>query len=98
MPNATDRQSGLPNHKSGWLSLCLCVITMTIVWLLLLPALSHIPSLQAEIENQKARGIDASAMFYTDLDMMDEVLERLENARRKNPTALWLPSNQAELD
>ena len=36
------------------------------------------PAMKQRLEFLDARGIDPSAMFYTELDAMDEILDRME--------------------
>ena len=88
MSPATTRR----NTLRRWLSLGTCLSLVALIWLTILPAVSRHPSLQAEIRDRKARKIDADAMFYTELEAMDDILERVDNFHRTHPTALWLPT------
>ena len=85
---AKKRQSAL--HR--WLSLGICSSAVALIWLIVLPALSRGLGLQTEIHDRQIRGIDATAMFYTDLDLMDDVLKRIDQFHRTHPAALWLPN------
>ena len=60
-----------------------------LIWLSVLPSLGRLPSLREAIDERDAHGIDASAMYYTDLEMMDGVIRRNEQFHRQHPEALW---------
>jgi hypothetical protein len=62
-----------------------------LVWLVVLPSVAHQPRVWASLEAFEAKGIDPSAMFYTELAAMDDVLARLEHFHRRHPGALWAP-------
>lgn len=49
---------------------------MIFIWLRVLPRISHQPRVMERLQRLDAKGIDASAMFYTELPCMDEILER----------------------
>ena len=81
----------MPKHdkprgqSSGVIRLGLCVCLIVAVWLIALPWLATQPKMNARLQWLDERGIDPSAMFYTDLDAMDPILERLECRRRIGP-------------
>ena len=68
----------------------------TAIWLLLLPFLSTQPTIAARIERLESKGIDPSAMFYTELDIMDDISHRWEESKAKHPDALWRPMQAEE--
>ena len=51
-----------------------------------------LPPLRREIETLEEQGIDPSAMFYTELDTMDEVRRRLTETLDEHSDAFWRPS------
>lgn len=56
---------------AGWfIGLALC-------WLIILPWLGSQPSMEAHLRWLDERGIDPSAMYYTELDAMKPILSRL---------------------
>ena len=75
-----------------WGRLAVCCAVLGIIWLGVLPSVSNTAAVRSRIRFLESRGIDPAAMFYTELDAMDGVLERLDNFHRRNPTALWVPS------
>ena len=77
---ADEMQESPPKRWRGsggvWLGLWSCVIAA--VWLLLLPWVARQPETAAYLERLDAQGIDPSAMYYTELDAMKPILERLK--------------------
>ncbi len=59
-------------------------LVVVLVWGWFLPWVSHHRSVKQRLDFLDARGIDPSAMFYTELDVMDEILDELEG-RASNP-------------
>lgn len=49
------------------------------VWCIVLPWYGHLPTMEKHLQFLDDRGIDPSAMFYTELDAMDAILEKIEN-------------------
>lgn len=64
--------------RGDWLRLTIAVSLIAGIWLVWLPRLAREPSRASWLEGLDRQGIDASAMFYTELPMMTELLERLE--------------------
>lgn len=69
---------------SGWLGLAACIAALIVVWGVLLPRLAERPKLAERIEWLDERGIDPSAMYYTELEAMKPILEKL-NIRERRP-------------
>jgi hypothetical protein len=70
--------SSPPRFLKSIASLLASSLVIVLVWGWLLPWVSHYQSVKQRLEFLDARGIDPSAMFYTELDAMDEILDRLE--------------------
>lgn len=87
--NATTTSRG--PSKSGWLPLVIWLAGIACVWLALLPTLAELPEMQARRRLYETRGIDPSAMFYTELDATREALDRWQAFHREHPRALWIP-------
>ena len=60
------------------LALTLASTAVAVVCCVVLPWVSNRPSVQQRIQFLDERGIDASAMFYTELDAMVPILKKLE--------------------
>ena len=54
-----------------------------LAWLVVLPRVAHQPRVRASLEAFEANGIDPSAMFYTELGAMEDVLARLPAGHRQ---------------
>lgn len=76
---------------AGWGSLCAATALIVLVWMVVLPSLAEHPDLKARIRFLDERGIDPAAMFYTELDCLEDVLDRLDHYHRKHAGALWIP-------
>ena len=54
------------------------------VWMVLLPWFAEQPTVEARLQFLEQRGIDPIAMYYTELDAMDEILDRIEDRNRQS--------------
>jgi hypothetical protein len=62
-----------PGNLRGLLA---CLLALAAIWLVLLPWIGSQPAMNARIEWLDQRGIDPSAMYYTELDAMKSILRR----------------------
>lgn len=58
----------------GKLQLAGCICFIAITWCVVLPELSRQPAVAEHLNQLKAAGIDPSAMFYSELDAMEPLL------------------------
>ena len=74
--NNIGRHGEIPSHSknSGCFRLGLWLISVFVVWLVVLPLLGRWEPLQNRIAEQKVKGINPEALFYTDLEMVDSIL------------------------
>lgn len=49
-----------------------------VIWLLLLPWVARQPRMQQHLSELERQGIDGGAMYYTELEVMEKILHRLE--------------------
>lgn len=89
---STDNEKPRSASVGGCCALLLWILLGCVVWCGILPAISRQPRIRAEIEHLDAQRIDPSAMFYTDLELMDDLLPRIDRFQREHPRALWDPS------
>ena len=61
------------------LKFALAVVTIAIVWLVVLPWTARQPAMRSHLQWLDSQGIDPSAMYYTELEVMDEILQRRRN-------------------
>lgn len=75
MPPSTSTSRFL---NSGQWKLLVAVSVLAVVWLGILPWYSRQPAMEAHLQWLDERGIDPSAMYYTELEAMQPILQRLE--------------------
>ncbi len=73
----------------GWRSLCLSVTAIVIVWTVILPWIGSQQPIRSRIEYLDQRGIDPTALYYTDLEAMQRLESDLTAITRSNPNAFW---------
>ena len=66
---------------TGGIRLALATIAMVLTWVFFLPWLAKRPTVEGRLNWLEDRKIDPSAMYYTELEAMDGILERLERSR-----------------
>ncbi len=64
------------------LALLLSVVVLAAAWLVALPWLASRPRVNARLQWLSAHQIDPSAMYYTELEAMEPILERLNRQER----------------
>ncbi len=69
-------------RPSGSIQLAMIVCLLLFVWLMVLPWMATRPGMAAHLDWLEERGIDPSAMYYTELDAMEEILDRIEKRRK----------------
>lgn len=89
-----NEQRSLIARFSGLATAALCVAA---VWLILLPWLASQPAIFSRLVFLEQRGIDPSAMFYTELDAMDPILDRIENRTSKHNSRTRKEQQQEKL-
>ncbi|MFG0264497.1 MAG: hypothetical protein ACF8AM_05010 [Rhodopirellula sp. JB055] len=52
------------------------IALLSIIWLVVLPAYARQPEMHQHLKWLDDRGIDPSAMYYTELDVMDDILAK----------------------
>ena len=72
-PSRSCRQAFRP---AGILSLTVTITVIAVLWLFVLPWIAQEPQMKSHLDWLDERGIDPSAMFYTELDAMGEILRR----------------------
>ena len=59
----------------------LTVAVIGFTWCVILPHLASLPKMRAHSQWLDDSGIDPSAMYYTELPVMEPILQRLERSR-----------------
>jgi hypothetical protein len=76
--NAQHSLASETNRRNGIWKLTFAMATIACLWCMVLPWYASQPSMKEHLEFLDDRGIDPSAMFYTELDAMDVILEKIE--------------------
>ena len=69
------------NVSRGRVRLALICIAIACVWCWLLPRLAQTDTVRKRSNWLEERGIDPAAMYYTDLPLLEPVLQRIEGRR-----------------
>ena len=57
----------------------LAIVAITaFTWLVLLPWIARQPEMKSHLSELDRQGIDGGAMYYTELEVMDRILAKLE--------------------
>lgn len=64
------------------MKLAVALAAVAAVWLVLLPQTAQRPAMQSHIQWLDDQGVDPSAMYYTELEMMQPLLERMAVEKR----------------
>ncbi len=67
-------------HAKRWTVLMTIALGVGIIWCSLLPWIATRPATRQRLNFLDQRGIDPSAMFYTELKAMDRILEKIESS------------------
>ena len=62
-----------------------------LIWLVILPWMASRPRMEAHLEWLDARGVDPSAMYYTELEMMQPIFDRMAMEKRMRRAARQQP-------
>ncbi len=73
----------MQTRDNAWRALALSGLALALVWGVALPWLSARPAVRDRLRFLDAKGIDASAMYYTELEAMGPILDRLEAPRAR---------------
>lgn len=81
----------MPSLISRHKRLCFSVFWTLIAlsWLVVLPWLGRQPARAARLRTLDEAGIDPSAMYYSELEMMPDTVRRLEQLHAREPRLLW---------
>lgn len=63
---------------SGTTRLFAASAAILLIWGWGLPWIAQLPTIDKRLQFLDERGIDPSAMYYTELDAMDKILQRIE--------------------
>ncbi len=73
----------------GWLGLVAGACAMLVVWLVVLPWFAGLPPIRRHIQFMQEKKIDPNAMYYTELETMTEMIDRVRRLRRGEHVPGW---------
>ena len=76
-------------NRGGWLRLGFATLLTLFVWTITLPWVAECPVVRRRIERLDRKGIDPSAMFYTDLPAMENILKQVSEINENHPGLFW---------
>jgi len=62
-----------------WLAFVGIILVMSVLWLLVLPAVSELPHVETMISRHHQLGIDPSAKFYSELDATEPAYQSIQS-------------------
>lgn len=75
-----------PDRRQGLIRLATISAVAAVIWMLVLPLLSTLPQVAAHLQWLEDQRVDPSAMYYTEVDALKPVLQRLnERGRVRSP-------------
>jgi hypothetical protein len=87
-----ENSPGDRRHRSGVGRLSFALFLVAAAWLFLLPWLASLPAINGHIRWLDERGIDPSAMYYTELDAMKPILRQVNDRLRRGARETDEPS------
>ncbi|MEM1069891.1 MAG: hypothetical protein AAGI63_13410 [Planctomycetota bacterium] len=69
------------SHASAvrrWSALVAISVSILFIWLIILPWISDRPAMKQHLSELDRQGIDGGAMYYTELEVMDRILDKIE--------------------
>lgn len=77
--------------------LAACAV-IAVVWLVVLPAVGRIPSVEAYIARNEASGIDPGVKFYSELPAMSVIVERVDSTTARQAPSSGIRGPRKEED
>ena len=87
MNTISQKPAGIRDRGSLWFAMI--VLAVSALWLVVLPWIGSQPDIAAKIEEEQRRGIDPSAMFYSELELLPPVAHRLERMQDRAAGGFW---------
>jgi len=76
-------------HALRWLGFGGALSLLSVTWFVLLPWVGRQPVVAQHIEKQERQGIDPSAMFYSELEIVPAIAHRIERLHETQGDAFW---------
>jgi thiosulfate dehydrogenase len=83
-------------NKTRWLTLLSILLCVAVVWCYVLPGVARQSGARRHFQFLDDRGIDPNAMYYTELEAMDPILDRIEG-RVEHPSDTHQAAHPSEM-
>ncbi|HAH44009.1 hypothetical protein [Gimesia sp.] len=84
-----DQAAVRSRSRQQWAQFLILLAGVGLLWLVVLPRIAAIPQMKAEIDFLEEKQIDPTAMFYSDLETIEETVQEITNFHKEHPDALW---------
>ncbi|WP_417378152.1 hypothetical protein [Gimesia sp.] len=79
----------MAHSRQRWVRFLLLLAAVCLLWLVVFPQIATIPQVKAEIDFLEEKQIDPTAMFYSDLETIEDTVQNISNFHKAHPDALW---------
>ncbi len=91
MKNTPSAALAATASRKGRIWFAATATVLLLIWVWILPRMASHPVAEGYNRLLHDHGVDASAMFYTELPCLDQSLSRVRSLHRRQPQALWWP-------
>lgn len=90
-PDSSSEESpkSMTHSRQQWVQFLLLSTGVCLLWLIVFPQIATIPHVQAEIDFLEVKQIDPTAMFYSDLETIEDTVQEISDFHKAHPDALW---------
>ena len=88
-PQNSPRAQAHSARLCGWKNFFIALSIGAALWSIVLPWLRQRPAIAEHIEQMRAKNIDPSARYYSDLETLPPIVHRLERLHTTNHAELW---------
>ena len=79
------------SRRERWLAFAAGWVLLGLIWMVLLPWISRQEGVQRDLQQLDQLGVNAGALYYTELRMLPALLRRLDRIHREEPAVFWRP-------
>jgi len=90
-PVLSNPEAKVPHTSGSWLRVLGGMFFVSLIWMVFLPWLGEREGIRRHIELMQQSGIDPSAMYYSELESIQETEGTLRHLERDDPMLFWRP-------
>ena len=79
------------SRRGRWAGFAGGCLLLGLIWMVLLPWIGQQERVQRDLQQLDQLGVNAGALYYTDLRILPELLRRLDRIHREEPAVFWRP-------